>query len=187
MHGLYTIAGPSFDSFLASLFIGSRLLRIRGRMIWAAAFGVCDYVATAAGAWAHLLPQPSALAIYSACAAWFFLGARNRAALIYALPILLCMDNLFCGTAGQSAPVVGLASAALSLAGFGAAILVSRATARMAFVKPNREVVWAFRIMRITALWARIVGQSSYPRPYASLRPAHFPMRTDTVFSTITT
>jgi hypothetical protein len=144
MHNLYAFTGLGLDSFLATLIIGSckpsgdrwpsgqnRLPLVRSQLTMALAFGLCDYAAAIAGShWPHLLPEPSAAAIYFACAgllAWSASSRHRRRPAIYALPVLLSVDNLFCGITPDLAPLFGFVSAAMALAGFAAAALLETA------------------------------------------------------------
>jgi hypothetical protein len=145
MHTLYTITALSLDSFFAALIIGacspsrgnrrpsgpSRSPLVRNQLPMALAFGLCDYAAAIGGShWPHLLPEPSAAAIYLACAAllaWSASSRHRRQPTIYALPALLSVDNWFCGITADLAPLFGFVSAAIALAGFGAAALLETA------------------------------------------------------------
>jgi hypothetical protein len=145
MHNLYTCVGLSLDSFLATLIIGScsssggnrwpsghrRSPLVGNQLTMALAFGLCDHAAAIAGShWPHLLPEPGAAAIYLACAAllaWSASSRHRRQLAIYALPVLLSVDNLFCSITPDLAPLFGFVSAAMALAGFGAAALLETA------------------------------------------------------------
>jgi hypothetical protein len=165
MHSLYMIATFSFDSFIASFIIGCGSIGWRARITLAAGFGICDAAAAAVGS---LLPpvdlEFSQFAIYAVCVTLLGANARNRRpAFLYALPILLSVDNLFCGSSVQSAPVLGLGSCVSSLLGFGAAALGKKAIRAT-------EVPWESCFMQITACWRRVVRKSSC-RPLSTRTP----------------
>jgi hypothetical protein len=147
MHVLDTITALGFDSFLASLIIGTRPLSTRQQLLLSAAFGVCDYAASLAGLYASIpLEEIPQLPLYALCAALFALAARGpRRALIYALPILLSVDNLFSGVSPKWAPLLGFGSAVMALAGFGAAALGKKLLRTL-----HREAPWVYYFRRTT-------------------------------------
>jgi hypothetical protein len=147
MHVVDTITALSFDSFLASLILGTRSLATRQQLLLSAAFGVCDYAASMAG-WSgsSAFEGPFQFAIYALCAALLALAARGpRRAMIYALPLLLSLDNLFCGIPSKMAPLLGVGSAAIALAGFGAAALGKKLLRTL-----RREALWVYCFTRTT-------------------------------------
>ena len=156
MHSLYLIATFSLDSFIASLVIGCGSIGWRSRIALAAGFGICDAVAAAAGSFLpHVDLDFSQFAIYAVCVTLLAANARNRRpALLYALPILFSVDNLFSASSVQSAPVLGFGSCVSSLLGFGAAAFGQKAIRAM-------EVPWESCFMQITAFWRQVVRKSS--------------------------
>jgi hypothetical protein len=215
MHSLYLIATFSLDSFIASLVIGCVSIGWRTRITLAAGFGICDAVAAAVGSFLPPVDLDFTLfAIYAVCVILLAANARTqRSALLYALPILLSVDNLFCGMSVESAPVLGIGSCVSSLLGFGAAAFGKKAIRAT-------EVPWESCFMQITALWRRTVRKSSCRRlstrtllmrlgggiisrnrrpsfgvadfqrfcclPSASHNPVQLPTRTDMDFTTTT-
>jgi len=147
MHLLDTITALSFDSFLASLIIGTRSLSTRQQLLLSTAFGICDYAASMAGlSWSSAFEGPLQFAIYALCAALFALAARGpRRAMIYALPLLLSLDNLFCGISPKLAPLLGFGSAAMAVVGFGAAALCKKLLRTL-----RTEALWVYYFTRTT-------------------------------------
>ncbi len=116
---LLTIAvSLGFDSFLAGLALGPVMLFWRERAWCVVLFGVCDGLATALGAAVpHQLPGPPAAALYFLAAMLIIQGARRSRAWLYAMPFLLCLDNLAAAGTAADAPVLALSSAAMAAAG----------------------------------------------------------------------
>jgi hypothetical protein len=146
MHVLDTITALSFDSFLASLIMGTRPLSTRQQWLLSAAFGVCDYAASMAGlSWSGPLEELSPFAVYTLSAALFAFANRGRRALIYALPVLCSLDNLFWGAPPKIAGLLGFGSAAMALTGFGAAALGKNLLRTW-----RREALWVYCFTRTT-------------------------------------
>jgi hypothetical protein len=156
MHSLYAIATFSLDSFIASLVIGCGSIGWRARITLAAGFGICDCAAAAAGAFLPPVDLDSSqFAIYVVCVMLVAANARNRRpALLYTLPLLLSVDNLFCASSLGSASILGLGSGVSSLLGFGAAAFGKKAIRAM-------EVPWESCFMQITGFWRRMAKRSS--------------------------
>jgi hypothetical protein len=111
--------GFGLDSLLASLALGFGKLSWRERLRLAAAFGGCDVAATLLGTVRpHHLPHPPALVVYFLCALLAGRAARSSRALLYALPALLSIDNLFGGAPASLALLLGAGSATMSMCGF---------------------------------------------------------------------
>ena len=107
------------DSFLASLVLGLGRQTWGERLRLAAAFGVCDAIATLLGSLRPLpVLRPPALLIYLLCALLLSRAARSNRTLLYVLPALLSVDNLFCGAQAGTALLLGLDSAAMAALGF---------------------------------------------------------------------
>jgi hypothetical protein len=124
MHGLFSVVGLGCDSFLAGVAIGCYALSRRERFGFAIAFGACDAAATFAGSlWPHRLAEPPALAIYLICVWLLASAARTHRVLLYCLPVLLSVDNLFGGVPASMAPALGGSSAAVALLGLSLAAL----------------------------------------------------------------
>jgi putative Mn2+ efflux pump MntP len=118
MGALVSMLGFGVDSFLASLPVGLRKLSWCEQMRLAVAFGVCDATATLLGSVRpHQLPHPPALLIYFLCALLLGRAARSNRTLLYALPALLSIDNLFAGTPASLAFLLGLSSAVMATLG----------------------------------------------------------------------
>jgi len=118
MYPLTSVFGLGLDSFLACLAIGSHELSWRERLRLAVAFGVCDAAATGLGSIRpHRIPEPPALLIYLLCALLLSRAARSSRTLLYALPALLSVDNLFAGAPASMALLLGLGSAAMAMFG----------------------------------------------------------------------
>jgi hypothetical protein len=156
MHSLYAIATFSLDSFIASLVIGCGSIGWRARITLAAGFGICDTVAAGVGAFLpHVDLGFFEFVIYAACVTLLAASARSRRpALLYVLPILLSVDNLFSGLSVESAPVLGIGSCVSSLLGFGAAAFGKKAIRAT-------EVPWESCFTQITVFRRRMVRKSS--------------------------
>jgi hypothetical protein len=136
MHILFSVVGLSFDSFAAGLVIGSYALSSRDRFRIAIMFGVCDAAATLVGSlWLHRSAEPHALAVYLICVLLLAASTRARRALLYCLPALLSVDNLFGGVPASLAPALGGSSALMALLGLSLAAL-----GRDLFVLSDAEV-----------------------------------------------
>jgi hypothetical protein len=119
--------GLGLDSLLACLAIGAHGLSWRERLRLAGAFGVWDAAATVLGSFRpHRLPEPPALVIYLLCALLLSRAARSNRALLYALPALLSIDNLFGGAPASMALLVGLGSATMAMFGLSLAAACRR-------------------------------------------------------------
>jgi putative Mn2+ efflux pump MntP len=134
MYLLFSICSLGFDSFLGGLTIGFDKLSWRDRFRLALAFGACDGIATLAGSlwWPRLAEQqfaasrptePAAFAVYLICLLLVLATARKSRILIYSLPVLLCVDNFFCGLPASSAAALGASSATMALVGLTVAAL----------------------------------------------------------------
>ena len=142
MYVLFSICGLGFDSFLAGLIIGFKALSWRERFHLALAFGACDGIATITGSlwWPRLaehqfatpgLTEPAAFALCLICLLLVLATARKSRILLYSLPLLLCVDNFFCGLPASSAAALGASSATmallgLTLAAFGGRMFLAR-------------------------------------------------------------
>lgn len=136
MHVLFSVVGLGFDSFLAGLVIGSYALSSRDRFRIAIMFGACDAAATLVGSlWLHRSAEPPALAVYLICVLLLASSTRARRALLYCLPALLSVDNLFGGVPASLAPALGGSSALMALLGLSLAAL-----GRDLFVLSDAEV-----------------------------------------------
>jgi hypothetical protein len=123
MYAVFSLVGLGYDSFLASLVIGSYALTWRDRFRFAIAFGCCDAAAVLmASILPHRLPGPPAVAIYLACVFVLAVAARTSRTVLYALPLLLSMDNLFSRAPASMAPVLGASSAVMALLGLSLAV-----------------------------------------------------------------
>lgn len=130
-----------YDSLLACCAAGmGRPTRVRIGWL-ATACGLCDAGATTLG---QAFPQLPALPVnvsYLGCAILLGLATQYSRRLIWALPVMLCLDNLAGGVgpghrwAGVAA--LGLWSAAMALCGFALASLLRRC-AEIAF-QPARS------------------------------------------------
>jgi putative Mn2+ efflux pump MntP len=113
--------GLSLDSLVASCAIGFLSLSWRERLNLAIAFGAWDAAAILMGsAIPHRLLEPPSLAIYILFVLMLSLAARSNRRLLYALPMILSIDNFFSGCPASAAFALGLSSATLSLLGFSA-------------------------------------------------------------------
>jgi hypothetical protein len=108
----------SLDSFLCCLAIGTLALSSGEKLRLAMAFGACDALASFLGAiLPHALPAPPTLPIYLVACLLLGLAARYSRTLLYALPVLLGIDNFFESAGPESVLAAGLGSAALALGG----------------------------------------------------------------------
>ena len=115
------------DSGVCCFAIGWMPLAWRTRAMLALAFGACDAMASAAGVLSnHPLAAPPTLVVYLCCAALLGLATRYSRKLLYALPILLSLDNFASGTGLDNAISDGIGSAMLALAGFSLGALAFR-------------------------------------------------------------
>jgi hypothetical protein len=127
----FEMVGLGFDSFLVCLAIGCCAWSWPERFQFAVAFGTCDAAATLLGSmWPHLLSPPLALLVYLPCVCLLAPAAQNRRVLLYALPLLCSVDNLFGGLPASTAPALGAGSATmaflgLSLSGVGRRMLLA--------------------------------------------------------------
>lgn len=122
MHLLISTVALSLDSFLVCLGIGWHVRSWHDRLRLAMVFGGCDAVAAMLGSlWHYRSLGLTAFAGYLLCA--FLLGQtiRPRRMLIYALPLLLSLDNLLAGVPANLAAALGAGSALMALIGLGLA------------------------------------------------------------------
>jgi putative Mn2+ efflux pump MntP len=118
MYALTSMFGLGLDSFLACLAIGAHELSWQERVRLAVAFGACDAAATFVGAVRpHWLLEPPALAIYVVFVLVLGRAARSNRTLLYILPVLLSLDNLFSGAPPSTALLLGLGSAVMAMFG----------------------------------------------------------------------
>jgi hypothetical protein len=114
------------DSLFVGMIIGPLLTRRRSLVYCALMFGLSDGLACLLGS---LIPHPTpglpALVIYLVCAALFVQGARRSRIWLYAIPVVLSIDNLAAGGSIPDAPAVALISAGMAAIG-----LVTGARAR---------------------------------------------------------
>lgn len=115
---LLTAFSLGLDSFLAGLAIGPLLPSRTGRLWCAAAFGVCDGLASWLGALIpHRLPEPPDLALWLVCVMLLLAGARRGRMWLFAVPVVLSLDNLAAGVPADLAPALALSSAVMAAAG----------------------------------------------------------------------
>jgi hypothetical protein len=125
MNALITLASLGIDSFVASLVIGAYGVSRRDAWRCAVAFGACDAAASLAGAlWSPQIPEAAALGVYLLCPLLLVRASRSRPLLLYGLPLLLSLDNLYGGTPAAMAPALGASSAVMALLGLGLASFV---------------------------------------------------------------
>jgi putative Mn2+ efflux pump MntP len=106
------------DSFLAGLVVGPILLSWGGRTRLALGFGLCDGLASWAGACMphQLLRFPDVVA-YVCCVPLLLASATRSRAWLYALPLVLSIDNLAAGIPASQTPILALSSAAMAAVG----------------------------------------------------------------------
>jgi hypothetical protein len=113
------------DSALCCLAVGAIMPSVRQRLGLALAFGLCDGIASIAGSMlASPFAEPSDAAIYLCCAAVLGLAARYWRPLVFALPVLMSIDNLVSGGNPGDAFLNVATSAALALVGLHMGVLV---------------------------------------------------------------
>jgi len=118
MYMLTSVFGLGLDSFLACLVIGWQELSWRERVRLAVAFGACDAAATLLGAFRpHPLPERPAFVLYLLFVLLLGRAARSSRTLIYALPALLSLDNLWGGRPASLTLALGLSSAVIAMCG----------------------------------------------------------------------
>ena len=111
------IVGLGTDSFLACVAIGSLAISLRERIWLAAAFGAFDACATLISNAGVVLPEPLALTIYLVCAFLLGYAAKSRRSIVYLLPLLLSVDNVFSGGTPVFALLLGVSSGVMAMAG----------------------------------------------------------------------
>ena len=113
------------DSALCCLAVGAIMPSVRQRLRLALAFGLCDGIASIAGSMlASPFAEPSEFAVYLGCAAVLGLAARCWRPLVFALPVLMSVDNLVSGGKPGDALFNGATSAALAVLGLYMGMLV---------------------------------------------------------------
>jgi putative Mn2+ efflux pump MntP len=118
---LLTALSLGLDSFMAGLAIGPILPSWGGRMLSALAFGLCDGLASWLGASIqHQLPDLPEFVLYIGSVVLLLAGAIRSRAWLFALPLVLSIDNLAAAVPAGQAPVLALGSAAM--AGVGLAL-----------------------------------------------------------------
>jgi putative Mn2+ efflux pump MntP len=118
MSALVSTLGFGADSFLASLVLGLGQQTWGERLRLAMTFGFYDAISTLLGSLRPLpLLHPPALLTYLLCALLLSWATRSNRKLLYALPALLSVDNLFCGAPAGMALLLGLGSAAMATLG----------------------------------------------------------------------
>ena len=106
------------DSGLCCFAIGLTPIAWSTSVRLALAFGACDAIASAAGALSnHPLAAPPTFIVYLCCVVLLGLATRYSRKLVYALPVLLSLDNFASGSGLGDALADGFSSAALALAG----------------------------------------------------------------------
>jgi hypothetical protein len=131
MYSLTSMFVLGLDSFVSCLAIGSHSLSWRERLRLALAFGACDATATLLGTMRpHRVEELAVFPVYVLCALLIVRAYRPGRRLLYALPVLLSIDNLFSGDPVSMVPATGFGSAAMALLGVSLA-----AACRPVFVK----------------------------------------------------
>src|SRR5580704_16700470 len=116
MHSVTSVVALGLDSFLACLVIGTRPLIWRERVRLAVAFGGWDAMATLVGSfWLHRALELPAIVLWALCTFVLSRIALPSRPLLYLLPVLLSLDNLFAGSPASMAPVTALSSASMAL------------------------------------------------------------------------
>jgi hypothetical protein len=124
------------DSFVAGAAIGPILASWSARAWLVTAFGVCDGLSTLLGTAApHLVPDLPSVMIYGIAVALIIQAALRSRTWLYAVPILLSLDNLAAGRPASEALALGLSSAAMAglglvLGGLGCRLAVGAAGVR---------------------------------------------------------
>jgi hypothetical protein len=127
MHPLTSMFVLGLDSFVTCLAIGSHVLSWRERIRLALAFGACDATATLLGTVRpHRVEVLAAFPVYILCALVIGRAYRPGSRLLYALPVLLSIDNLFSGVPVSMAPGLGFSSLAMALLGLSLAAACRR-------------------------------------------------------------
>jgi hypothetical protein len=108
------------DSFVASLLIGPMLASRWKRAGLAATFGLCDGLASVAGAAAPHVPTPPEVLVYAGIVVIVALAARVGAVWLLLVPCILAIDNLASGAPASDAPLLAISSAIAAFAGMAA-------------------------------------------------------------------
>ena len=125
---LASVFSFSLDTFLACLGVGFFLKSWRQRLGLAVAFGACDGMAAGLGLRVdYHLPEPLTVTIYLLAAFMLGRAARSRSALLFALPVLFSIDNLFGGAPATLAPALGVGSALMAMLGLTLSLMVRQA------------------------------------------------------------
>jgi hypothetical protein len=128
------------DSFVCGLALGSQALPTALRLRLVLAFGICDAIASAIGQMiGHPKMLPPALIVYLCCAGLLGLAAGGNRRILYALPVLLCIDNL---ADGASSPIpAGVASGAMAAFGMAIAAFLGRSAMRKHLAHCNQSAL----------------------------------------------
>lgn len=106
------------DSFFAGLVAGPLLRSWRGRSCLALGFGLWDGLASWVGAcMPHQIPDVPTVVLYVCCVPLLLAGASRSRIWLFALPVLLSLDNLAAGGPGGEAPWQALSSAGMAALG----------------------------------------------------------------------
>jgi hypothetical protein len=128
MHPLTSVIALGLDSFLACTVIGTWPLSWRERGCLSLAFGMCDALAAALGSLRpHGWVGDPAITLGAVCLFLIVTVNPSKRSLLYALPMLLSLDNLFAGSPVVAAPILGLSSASMAFLGLCVATLRWRA------------------------------------------------------------
>jgi putative Mn2+ efflux pump MntP len=118
MHTLWALLTASLDSGVGAIAVGTLSMSRDERFKLAAAFGICDALASLVGS--SVIPvvfDPPVFVLYLICAALMGFALRGSRASRYGLALALSLDNLMICRSPGAALASGLFSAILALAG----------------------------------------------------------------------
>ncbi len=134
---LQTAVSLGLDSLVAGLAVGWILSGWRGRISFALGCGLCDGIASWAGAAVpHQLPDCFDAGLYLVCVGLLLAGAVRTRAWLYAMPVVLSIDNLAAGVSADQAPLLALSSAVMAASGLALAGL-GRISVHLAAAPPE--------------------------------------------------
>jgi hypothetical protein len=118
MHIFWALLTASIDSGVGAIAVGTLPMSRSERFKLAAAFGICDALASLVGSSVSLVVfDPPAFVLYLICAALMGFALRGSRTSRYGLALALSLDNLMMCRSPGAALTGGLFSAILALAG----------------------------------------------------------------------
>jgi len=117
----------SLDAFIACCAIGWQAHTWRKRFALALMFGACDAAASMlASFWSLRTPEMVTFVVYLLGVFLFVHSVRSKPRLVYALPVVLSVDNLFGCASANVIPAVALTTTVAAMLGMTLAASVRR-------------------------------------------------------------